>query len=202
MNRLIRMRNREAQALRIFAGASAAALCLTCGATGGAHADAAIAAQVHGPAKPSPALAAISFATVKTGWAAGQDVILGTADGGRIWRRLAAGSDGAALARFLGKGAVSAQGQLSSVTMQYAGLLGESGQLLWYPVANTKEWQYAFYRLSTDGGRRFTLFRLPAAISGQVADLRYVSRQDGWILTTGGQLFATTDGGRNWYARG
>lgn len=66
----------------------------------------------------------------------------------------------------------------------------------------TDVWLFAYGGLdrSTDSGATWTMVRLPAARLAPRA-LTFANAEDGWLLSQGGVLFATVDGGRTWQQR-
>jgi len=57
-------------------------------------------------------------------------------------------------------------------------------------------WSGTSIWLSADGG--VTLERIAFQAVGGIADVSFVSASSGWLLTTGGSLYMTQDGGRIW----
>lgn len=110
-----------------------------------------------------------------------------TADGGRhwatLWSEAAAGAPAAALAAAPG-------GWLWTVLADQ----GRAGQQETTPGELLR---------SDDGGRTWTMLRLPAALDLQpppgavTLNMMFINRWDGWILSAQG-LLATRDGGRVW----
>ncbi len=69
------------------------------------------------------------------------------------------------------------------------GMRVASGGLVWL-------WSGANVWLSTNDGDSFR--RIAFHQVGELSDVSFTSRQDGWLLTTAGSLYVTTDGGLAW----
>lgn len=131
----------------------------------------------------TPALYSVTFADVRTGWAAGGGLIVGTRDGGKHWQKQRSGD-------------ISVS-SLVTVDSLHAWGLGYANLIDLGPVAN---------RLvrTTDGGRTWKTTQL----TGGFREIAFSTRTVGWAVVGGiadtetkpGRLEESTDGGLHWRA--
>ena len=119
-------------------------------------------------------LSDLFFIDDRTGWAAGDQWILLTMDGGQTWARTNAPPDG--------------DDGFRATAIHF--LDADQGWLVGH---------HAALRRTNDGGATWNAVDLMLEDSSPVfRDIQFVGRDRGWLVGARGTAFATTDGGKSW----
>jgi photosystem II stability/assembly factor-like uncharacterized protein len=112
----------------------------------------------------------VRFFDASSGWAAGDPIILHTADGGTTWRK----QDTPDGEYFFG---------VDAVGPAEAWVVGSGGTILH----------------TADGGAHWRASKLPPGFEDHwLNSVKFVGRARGWVAGNDGAIFATTDGGKSW----
>jgi photosystem II stability/assembly factor-like uncharacterized protein len=117
----------------------------------------------------------IDFTDATHGWTVGRGTLMHTTDGGRTWNRQSLGS----LPIDWGLSAVCATGRSTAVAV------GESG--VFRTMNGGRSWRRVATRLPPD-----------RTYGGVWTSCAFANPQSGWVMSSGGDVISTRDGGRTW----